>query len=263
MRTLILVSLAAGLLAGAAGAETIVGGSITMDTIWGASGSPYIVTDDVTVNENVTLTIQPGVTVAFDGFWHLNADWDGTILAIGDPGNHVLFTSNHPDPENNHWEYVQVLGDSGSAFTYCTFEYAYMGVRANNSSPDIDHCLFRLCTTGIFCAMGSPTIEHCDITANRDGIWISNNPSQPVIHYNNIHQNTHWNIYSTTYPAPEVVVDAENNWWGTTDPVAIANEINDSTDMGGIYVTIDFDPWLGEMPTEPMSWGGVKTIYGQ
>jgi len=35
-------------------AETIVGGSITSDTVWNLAGSPYIVTSDVTVEASVT-----------------------------------------------------------------------------------------------------------------------------------------------------------------------------------------------------------------
>ena len=46
-------------------AQTSVSGPITSDTTWDIGGSPYTVTGSVTVNEGVTLTIDPGVTVEF------------------------------------------------------------------------------------------------------------------------------------------------------------------------------------------------------
>ena len=46
--------------------ETQVSGIIETDTIWTKEHSPYIVTDDIIVERNVTLTIQPGAEVLFD-----------------------------------------------------------------------------------------------------------------------------------------------------------------------------------------------------
>ncbi len=51
---------------GAAGCDralTQVGGAITSDAIWGPAGNPYVLIDDVTVSEGVTLTLLPGVVV--------------------------------------------------------------------------------------------------------------------------------------------------------------------------------------------------------
>ncbi|MCK4444926.1 MAG: hypothetical protein KAW09_10295, partial [Thermoplasmata archaeon] len=42
---------------------TLVSGHITSDTTWNESGSPYIVTNTVTVDNGVTLTIEAGVEV--------------------------------------------------------------------------------------------------------------------------------------------------------------------------------------------------------
>ena len=52
--------------------ETYVSGAITQDTTWTLTGSPYIVTGDVTVrystynSSTATLTIEPGVEVRFE-----------------------------------------------------------------------------------------------------------------------------------------------------------------------------------------------------
>jgi len=42
-------------------ADTNAGGTISADTVWNVAGSPYIVTDNVTVNAGMTLTDETGV----------------------------------------------------------------------------------------------------------------------------------------------------------------------------------------------------------
>jgi hypothetical protein len=56
------------------------------------------------------------------------------------------------------------------------------------------------------------------------------------------------------------------NWWGTTDPVAIAASIWDRSDNPEICVMVDFDPWClvpGCEPTsvEESSWGALKALF--
>ncbi len=52
-----------GLTASPARAETMVQGLISSSTVWSVQNSPYLLEDNVTVPENVTLTIGPGVSV--------------------------------------------------------------------------------------------------------------------------------------------------------------------------------------------------------
>ncbi len=60
-------ALAAPLFAAAsARALTHVGGVIASNESWGPAGNPYVLTDDVTVAEGVTLTLLPGVVVKAD-----------------------------------------------------------------------------------------------------------------------------------------------------------------------------------------------------
>jgi len=77
-----------------------VSGPISEDTVW-ESGKKYYVTGDVTVEEGVTLTIQPDIVVKFA---HERADEyvgitvKGTLLADGgDSTTATLFTSDAPD----------------------------------------------------------------------------------------------------------------------------------------------------------------------
>jgi len=47
---------------------TIVGGIISNDTDWNLQGSPYIFSSDVQVDENITLTVDPGVQIIGDNY---------------------------------------------------------------------------------------------------------------------------------------------------------------------------------------------------
>ncbi len=265
MKTLLCV-LAVLTMAGVAHGETYVTADITSSTSWTPAGSPYIIQADVAVTNNSTLSIQAGVTVAFDGEYYLETDWGSAIIATGVSGNGILFTSNAGTPVPGDWTWVQVNGPNPSSFDYCTFEFAQMGLRANVGDPTISHCTIRSSSSsGLFCASGSPTVQYCDIYANRDGIGISSGEvvSNPTINYNNIHDNTHWNVYVFNYPEPAATIDCENNWWGTDVEAEIANEIYDNVDNPDIHVTIDYTPWWVEQPVEATTWGRVKALFAR
>lgn len=59
---------------------------------WTTAESPYIIQGDITIVENESLTIEPGVEVRFDGQYKLFVQ--GGLTAIGAPGDSISFTSN-------------------------------------------------------------------------------------------------------------------------------------------------------------------------
>ncbi len=67
----------------------VASGSFTSDTIWAAD--TVYVQNDVTVEDGVTLTINPGVTVSFTGRYKL--DISGRLLAIGTEQDSIRFTA--------------------------------------------------------------------------------------------------------------------------------------------------------------------------
>ena len=94
---------------------TDVSGVISSNTTWSTSGSPYIATGNVLVNSGVTLTIEPGVTVKFnDGKLLQNK---GTLIAQGNSGNRITFTSNQISPAAGDWGSIDFESDM-TASTY-------------------------------------------------------------------------------------------------------------------------------------------------
>ncbi|UCE38511.1 MAG: right-handed parallel beta-helix repeat-containing protein [Thermoplasmata archaeon] len=123
-------------------ATTIVtGGSITTDTTWNISGSPYIITGDVTVVNGVNLTIEPGVEVKFDGYYSLIVH--GSIYAIGTEGNRITITSNKGVPAPKDWVQIEIYGGAHAEIKYCDISYAWDGLYFWSSSNNlVSNCSF-------------------------------------------------------------------------------------------------------------------------
>ncbi|MCK4357911.1 MAG: hypothetical protein KAW92_04085, partial [Candidatus Cloacimonetes bacterium] len=94
------------------------GGTISSNTVWDAE-TIYIY-DDVFINDGVTLTIDPGTTVMFQGYYKL--DVQGRILAVGTGTDSIKFTA---DPSVN-WQGIRFdstpTTNDSTMFEYCLFE---------------------------------------------------------------------------------------------------------------------------------------------
>ncbi len=116
---------------------------IIQDTTWTLANSPYIITNNISVEENVTLTIQPGVEVKFDGNYYLNVN--GTLIANGNKNNMINFTTNNTNPP--WWASWQGLrfynAKNNSIINYCNIEYAGAGIRCTNMIINITNCTFK------------------------------------------------------------------------------------------------------------------------
>jgi len=76
-------------------------------------------------SEGVTLTIEPGVTVKFDGYYYIQVD--GSLAAIGTVDRRILFTSNQTDPAIGDWKYIRLSDtndDETTRLEYTTIEFA-------------------------------------------------------------------------------------------------------------------------------------------
>jgi hypothetical protein len=253
------------LLPGPAPADTPVSGDITANTTWNVAGSPYVVQDNTYVTTNSVLTIEPGVTVAFDGSYLLRAEAGSSIQAVGVAGQRILFTSNLPSPAPGDWNRVTALSSPASSFEFCTFEYGTRALELDGSELTLTKCTFRHASQyGLLVKECSPTILDCNFYENPTGLYVGDttHSTQPVITSCDFHDNGNYCVYLAGFASgPLLTIDAENNWWGTDVGSEIEDEIRHDVDNAAIFGHVDFDPWLTTTAVEPMSWGRIRERF--
>ena len=98
-----------------------VSGNISTNTTW--TGVDTVkVTGDIYVNDGITLTIDPGIFVEFQG--HYKLEVDGTLLAIGTASDMITFTAANQSTGWNSlvFSLTPATNDS-SKIVYCLLEY--------------------------------------------------------------------------------------------------------------------------------------------
>jgi hypothetical protein len=96
-----------------------VSGTISIDETWTLANSPYLVTGDISISDEVTLTIEPGVVVEFNSSLR-DIFVFGNIQAIGNSTDSIFFRGVGGVRGN-----IAMLNSGTlevSAFEYCVFE---------------------------------------------------------------------------------------------------------------------------------------------
>ena len=187
-------------------AQTSIPGGIVSGT-WTLAGSPYNVQGSIQIADATTLTIQPGVTVNFQGMYKL--DIQGRLLAIGTSTDTIIFTAANT---TNGWRGIRFDNTPSTNDTtiikYCKIQYG----KATGSSPydnggafysnsfskllisncNISYCVANNNGGAIYCASGSPIITNNIIYSNTaiDGGGIYCSSCNSSITNNTISSNT-------------------------------------------------------------------------
>jgi hypothetical protein len=104
--------------------QTYFQGGIYNNTEWTKLNSPYIITGDVVLFPDKTLTIQPGVEIRFDGFYFLEIR--GTLISIGTETDRISYKSNASTRNKSDWDKLKLKTNQGAkaSFEYCDFSDA-------------------------------------------------------------------------------------------------------------------------------------------
>lgn len=128
-------------------AATPVAGSITTNTTWTKSLSPYTVTADVIVDAGATLTIEAGVKVLMNSGTNLIVQ-NGILYAVGTQTSPIFITSFRDDgvsavpPQPGDWGEIRFQFASSSVMQYADVAYG-RGIRCVSSSPDLSRVTLR------------------------------------------------------------------------------------------------------------------------
>jgi len=186
-----------------AASATYIEGDITQDTVWTLTDSPFVVSKDVTVFSNATLTIEPGVEVRFGGNFRLIVN--GRLLATGTQDNMITFTSNKDQPGAGDWNTTEFSGTEQSTLAYCSVKYAINGITIENGNVEIKNCEISDNQNGIYVTGDNQaTIQNNTIRSNADGIILTGNSTLGV----NIRQN---NVLSNTQSGIKLDANAYSN----------------------------------------------------
>lgn len=179
-------------------ANTDVGKTITKNTTWTKEGSPYMVTENVTILQGVTLTIKEGCTILFSQKTQMFVE--GNLEAKGDANNPIRFAGKG----NASWNglfFTKTCNDynpstkKGVHFDYCIFKGSYASMdallHAKGCAFSLSNCQVESCNSAIQIERQSrlwlkhSTIKNCD-----RAITIHNTSLAEVSHNNFLNCNS-------------------------------------------------------------------------
>lgn len=241
--------------------------NITSDFILKKSGSPYLVDNKVIlIQSGVTFTIEPGVTIQFNGDAGINVF--GTIISQGTFGEPITFTR---FGEGSYWYGINIYSGSGSIFENSVLSYGgkrytgtgtsmanlnvqdasasisnsifehseYYGLKLSNSSSTVSNNIFRsnnisLDPAGLGGALivsgGGPVISNNTFSENFHGIYVAAAPFAKID--SNVFTSNDGNAISS-YGQPALFTDNSGNSNGKNAIVFSGNisQVNATTTL--------------------------------
>ncbi|MDF1565123.1 MAG: PKD domain-containing protein [Deltaproteobacteria bacterium] len=180
-RKIALALLAAILLPASASATDVIG-NLNVNTRWDLAGSPYVLTGDVTVAPQATLTIEPGVVVQGAASDALGGGTDaarvelivrGTLVADGSAASPIRFQG--ASQGAGSWYGITLdTGAGASSITNAEISDAELGLWMRTSNrPVLSDLFFEFCGIGLLW-QASPgpvldrvTVKHATLSALR------------------------------------------------------------------------------------------------
>lgn len=206
----------------AAALDTVPGGIISGNTTWSSAGSPYILTSDLLVTKDATLTVEPGVEVRSAGNYCITVE--GGLNASGTPSSPILFTSNSTTPSPGDWFGI--------------------GSRGNSSAITLVHSVIEYADYAVYDEYDADLlVDHCTITSYRYyGVYMRKHVFSGMAH-RGVVKNSFINGSYPHYYGDSYGIYVESRWWWDYIPINIQIENNTVRfNYYGIYTNIN-DPY--------------------
>ncbi|MCW8932075.1 MAG: right-handed parallel beta-helix repeat-containing protein, partial [Gammaproteobacteria bacterium] len=212
-----------------------IGGQITENmTLY--SGTDYYVTSSLIVQDDATLTIEPGVELKFSK--GMSVIVDGQIDAQGTANAPIRFTSESTSPQTEDWLGIKITNNTKpSILKYVQVEYAKTGIQVNDSRLDI---------------------SYSEINHNTNGLEFIN--AEGSVLHNKFHHNNNYalSLMNTTLPITSNIFESGNHGIivnESSNPIITLNKIN-ANKVNGILVK-----GLSNIATDPKPVINNNSIY--
>ena len=104
--------------------------------VWNVGDSPFYINGDITVGSSDSLTIQPGVTVYFNGYYSLIVQ--GKLIAAGTQNNNITFAWVGGGSDRNKWGGISLYSSTRpSTISYCNIMNARIAIASYGSFNNI------------------------------------------------------------------------------------------------------------------------------
>ncbi len=246
-------------------------GVLTADTPLMAN-TTYDVLGPMVVPTGITLTIPAGVTLRFYGY-ALGLTVNGTLKVQGSSTNRVTFTYGGSSPGKGNWDGIKITSTAtGVMIDNAVIEYSVYGANFDSlSTGTVSNSQIRNNTYGVYVYdRATPLISAGNvITANTYGLYVrgyypitSDRNPHPVVTGNDIYGNSTSNYYTVNFFSPStVVLNARNNWWGSTNPGTIAGTIRDYTDSPSNAPVVDYGGYLSATGGTPVVGNSLVGVF--
>lgn len=162
------------------------------------NGVDYMITKNLQVNAE--LVVKPGVTLMFEDGAGIQVNEEGSITAIGEEANEIMFTSK--SGKRGAWYGIVILSNSAkNVLSYCQIEH---GGRDNTMRE-----------ANVIIGSGNNTaqveISHSEVTASKaDGITMSKGSKLNYFSHNKVNTNTAYSI--SMYNVDAFTIETNNEF---------------------------------------------------
>ena len=242
--------------------KPVVKGVLHGDLTWQGD---ILIAGDVTLEEDVMLTILPGTRVRFlpadpgpdDLVDHPHFPGNeliikGQVYAVGTPSEPILFEAVDPDATSGFWGAINLFSSKEAVFEYCIFRQADSAIHSWDSQVYIEQSLFEDNLVGIRFNESEILIERNLLRNNHTGIRF--HLGSPVICENKF-INNNVNLFVTSHPRDYHI---ENNSFGVPAEYHVVLGENVPED-----VKLQRNFWLyqDDAPTEHFFYDGRRSPY--
>jgi hypothetical protein len=165
------------------------GGDVTSNLTLTAACSPYVITDDIYLDGNATLTIEPGVTLKFEEDVGLRVGYDNSaeLVAVGTAAAPIVFTSAASTPGAGDWPGLELWDGTmnGTQIAYATLQYcgASGGACINGQAVKPNRVTIDHVTIAHVGAGADGIIENGDANFNISNCTFNDIPMSPTMQY--------------------------------------------------------------------------------